>query len=728
MKSNKLPRFLRLSAIQPLIFKGLGLLVVNLLVLISFSPVLAEDSLQAQSSAKITILPIDKARMLAGSKFDFRVEVNGAKPDSMEITINGQPAASVFQGVKEETSNAKADKSGEITYRGVNLNTPGKTTVQVKAKVGGQEVTKAVNWDIIKVGSGRAKNVILFIADGLSFPTITATRIVSRGIAEGKYNSFLEMDRMQYRGAVTTSGYDALVTDSANSASAYATGHKAVVNAMGTYEDNTTDAFDDPKVENFIELAKRGRKMATGLVTTADITDATPAAFAAHTRRRSESAFIANTYLDPSHQPDVLMGGGSKWFLPKAKQGASQDDKDLVETFKSGGYAIATSKTELKAVPASSQKMLGLFHTGTMNVYLDREVIKDANTLGNFKDQPTLIDMTDTAIKALSQNPNGFFLMVEGASIDKQLHPMDWQRAVYDTIEMDKALGVAKKFQEQNPDTLIVLVADHSHSLSITGTYGEEDGKKGVDAIGTYEKSKFPTFTYSKNDGFPDDPNPSRTLAIGWGNHPEYFFNPGAYYKTPVGPAIEDPNNKGKYIADPKRGDQGVKMPGNLPADSSTEVHTADDVPLMASGPGAEIANGVLDNTDVFFMMANALGLDPTAANGRSSANSVTGGTIGDPTNPLTRQGGAGAGATSGSTTATGAGAASGANAASTSSGSAASAGQAPGALPASGSGGIQNSNSELPVAAWLMLGVLGLAVAFGGGLFTARWMLRKQN
>ncbi len=721
MKSRLLSG-LRLPRSQSLA-RVFSLLTITLLVLATFSPALAETTNQTQSAAKISILPIDKARLLAGSRFDFRVEVNGGKPDSLDVTINGQPAAQVFQGVKEERTNATPDKSGEVTYRQVSFNTPGPVTIEVKAKVSGQDISKKVTYNILKLGQGGAKNVILFIGDGLSFPTITATRIVSRGLTEGKYNSFLEMDRMQYRGALTTSGYDALVTDSANSASAYATGNKSVVNAMGVYEDNTKDVFDDPKVENMIELAKRSRKMATGLVTTADITDATPAAFAAHTRRRSEAAFIANTYLDPIHQPDVIMGGGSKWFLPKTKQGASQDDKDLVETFKSQGYAISTSKTELKATPAGSQKLLGLYHTGTMNVYLDREVIKDANTLGTFKDQPTLIDMTDQAIKALSPNPNGFFLMVEGASVDKQLHPMDWERAVYDAIEMDKSLAVAKKFQEQNPDTLIVVVADHSHSLSIYGTYGEEDGKKGLEAVGVYQNSKFPTFVDKDGDGFPDDPNPSRTLAIGFGSHPEYYEAFTGFYKTPIAPAIEDPNNKGKYIANPKRGETGIKMPSNLPPDESVEVHSADDVPIMASGPGAQMVNGLLDNTDLFFVMAGALGLDPTAANGKATGTAVQGGTFGDPTNPLVRQGG-GTSASTGTGTGAGGTGATGTGAGGTGTGTGTS--NAPAGAPASGVGGNAPATSEFPVIIWVLLAVAAVIAAFGGGILIAPRLNRK--
>jgi len=444
---------------------------------------------------------------------------------------------------------------------------------------------------------------------------------------------------MEYRGTVTTSGYDALVTDSANSASAYATGHKSVVNGMGIYEDNTKDPTDDPRVENIIELAKRTRRMATGLVSTADITDATPAAFAAHTRRRSEQAFVASTYLEDGHRPDVIMGGGSRWFLPKAQQGASTDDRDLVAEFRAAGYAVAATRTELRGTPASATKLLGLFHTGNMSVWYDREETKNPNVLGKFTDQPSLPEMTGRAIDALATNPNGFFLMVEAGSVDKQLHPMDWVRAVYDNIEFDNAIGVARRFQEKNPDTLIIVTADHSHAMSITGTYTPYEGKIGPDAVGTYADSVFPTFTRKRGDGFPDSPSTKTTLAVGWANHPEHYDDGTTVWAEPLGPSIEDPQAKGTYIGDPKRAPsgKGVLMPRTVPASVNSEVHTADDVPVMASGPGSEFFNGLVDNTDLFWGIVASLGIDPLSPNGRSPMGKITGGRFGDPANPASR-------------------------------------------------------------------------------------------
>lgn len=239
-----------------------------------------------------------------------------------------------------------------------------------------------------------------------------------------------------------------------------------------------------------------------------------------------------------------------------------------------------------------------------MNVYIDRAIQKDPQVLENFNDQPGLADMTKKAVDALKKNPNGFFLLAEGASIDKQLHAMDWQRAAYDTVELDQAVGVAREFAKQNDDTLVIVVADHAHGASITGTYHENDGKSGRDGVRTYQYAGFPTFEDKDGDGYPENPDPDITLAVQYANHPDanvdYKFKP-----TPISPTI---TVDGKAIANPKT--SGEFYPGNIPGDEASEVHAADDVILNAEGPGSDYFNGVMDNTEIFFGMVRALGLD----------------------------------------------------------------------------------------------------------------------
>lgn len=548
----------------------------------------------------ITVLPIDRAKFLAGQKFDFAIEVKSADaPQALQVLVNGQPADKFFG--KAAAVNLAA---GLSTYRinEVAFNAAGAVKVEVKTG----SVNRMVDYQVVaEKAPQKAKNVILFIGDGMSLQFREMARILSKGITEGKYNDLLEMDKMSNLAVITTSGYDSLVTDSANSASAYSTGHKSVVNAMGVYADSTKDPLDDPRVENISEIVKRSRGMSVGLVSTANITDATPAAMVAHTRRRAELNFIAQDMLSDNHIPEVILGGGSRQFLPKSVPGSKRtDERNIIEEFKQKGYSFAGNRAEMKQAP--NGKLLGLFQLDNMNVYYDREIGKSPEALGKFTDQPTLMEMTQKAIDTLSQNPNGFFLMVEGASIDKQAHGLDWVRAAYDTIEMDKALGMAKAFAKKNNDTLIVVVADHAHGASITGTYHELDGKKGREAVRIYQEAGWPTFEDKNKDGFPDEPNPDVTLAVQWANHPDYYenykFNP-----VPTAPAIMA---DGKAVANPKFGQGGEFYPGNIPTSDPSEVHAADDIILTADGPGADYFRGVMDNTEVFFGMVRALGLN----------------------------------------------------------------------------------------------------------------------
>jgi alkaline phosphatase len=286
--------------------------------------------------------------------------------------------------------------------------------VTATVTVGGTPLSGTAEYEVVaaKPTSHQAKNVILFIGDGMALPIRTAARIVSRGMAEGKYNSLLEMDDMDYYAAVTTSGMDSIATDSANSASAYATGHKSVVNAMGVYPDNTKDPNDDPRVETIGEMVKRTRNMGFGVVTTAEIQDATPAAMFAHTRRRIEYIQIMDQMLNPPQMPDVIMSGGSASLLPQSTPGSRRkDNRDLIKEFEAKGYTFVGSRAELQGVGAP-EKLLGLFHLGNMNVYLDKAVFKKDTVLKTFTEQPMLWEMTEKALEILGKNPNGFFLAV----------------------------------------------------------------------------------------------------------------------------------------------------------------------------------------------------------------------------------------------------------------------------------------------------------------------------
>lgn len=570
-----------------------------------------EAGAKAAGAPDIYIAPVDRAQFLAGALFDFRVELRHleAPPRKVRITINGTDAEAFF-GKTFAVANDTED-SVSYTIRGVAFSRAGDYAVRVEA----DGAVRTIRYRVVTADQygKKAKNVIFFNGDGMGFPVITAARILSKGLTEGKYNGLLEMDTMDVHGVVTTSGLDSIATDSANSASAYATGHKGEMNALGVYPDNTPDSLDNPRVETIIEMLKRKTGKATGIVSTAEIVDASPAAGVAHTRRRGDKAEIAEMFYQV--QPDVILGGGSAYFLPQSVPGSSRkDDKDLFRMFEEAGYTIVENRTQLLNEGARADRLLGLFHLGNMDPYYDRST-NNAAVLGDFTDQPTLWEMTQTAIDILKRNEEGFFLMVEAGSIDKQLHPLDWERAVLEAIELDKAVGVAKRFAEEHGDTLVVVTADHAHSMSITGTYWEGDGKSGRDAVRVYEQAGFPTYADADGDGFPDEMDTERKLAVHFANHPDYYED----YRmdpVPVTPNVNGAPNPAKLLDpdDPAR-DRFLQTG---PINGSTGVHTIEDVPLMAHGPGSHYFGDVLDNTEVFFAIVNAMGLSLTGDAGKA--------------------------------------------------------------------------------------------------------------
>lgn len=370
-------------------------------------------------AADVRILPVDNAKFLAGAKFDFDVEVSKAKNlKNVDITVNGQKADKFF-GQKLD---AKDLGNGVISYRANQVNFPkaGAYTVKATATDADGANSADARYTVVQDKAQRqAKNVILFVGDGMSLQAREMARIISKGMTNGKYNDLLAMEKMPHNCLITTSGYDSLTTDSANSASAYATGHKSVVNALGVYEDSTKDPFDDPRVENISEIVKRSRGMSVGIITQAESTDATPAAMVGHTRRRANQDYLASEYLEDYHRPDVIMGGGSRRYIPQSEQGSKRhDNQNVIQEFKDKGYTFVSNSKEMMAAP-DNKPLLGLFHPSTMNVYVDREMLKNPEVLGKYTDQPNLINMTKKSLDILSKNPKGFFAMIEGASIDK---------------------------------------------------------------------------------------------------------------------------------------------------------------------------------------------------------------------------------------------------------------------------------------------------------------------
>ncbi len=555
----------------------------------------------------LTIYPIDRAQILAGSRFDLKVEFDGVLTESQAaVTVNGQPLTAALGRPAQFVEREDGHAASAMILRDASVAAPGRYTVTATDGT----VSKTVTWDVYATGPRKAKNAILFIGDGMSLAHRTAARILSKGMAEGKYGGQLAMDAMPHMALVGTSGVDSVITDSANSMSAYTTGHKSSVNALGVYADRTPDSLDDPKVETITSLVKRRHGMAVGVVTNTEVEDATPAGMVAHTRRRSDYDPIVEMFYRSG--VDVLMGGGAAHFLPKSAAGSRRkDDLDYVQKFRDAGYQVASTDGEMRkaaADPATS-KLLGLFHPGNMDGVLDRKFLKQG-TVGAFPEQPDLVDMVRAALDVLSRHQSGFVLMVESGLIDKYSHPLDWERAVMDTIMLDHAVEVAKAFAAQRGDTLVLVTADHSHGLSIVGTVDDDaKGAEWRDKVGVYEAAGFPNYPPPNGDGYPSRLDVSRRLAVFFAGFPDYYETARPKLDGPFVPAVPGPDKT--YVANPRyREAPGATLRvGNLPRSSSTGVHTGEDVVLTGVGPGSELIAGFLDNTDVFRIMAEALGL-----------------------------------------------------------------------------------------------------------------------
>ncbi len=617
----------------------------------------------AASLPAIRIMPPDGSAFLVEQRFDIRVEAPAGVRGPLHVSLDGRDISDwnnrshLTGGPIVVRSSPTITNASAFLSRDWSFPRAGHHTLSATAEgAAPREVSFEIHaWQGI---GPKVRNVILLIGDGMGVAHRTAARVVSRGLTEGRYrNGMLEMDQMQATGLVTTSSLTAMVTDSAPGASCYATGNKAANHQEGVFPDNTdsetlnrtdpeSDAFfDNPRVENISEYLRRARGMNLGLVTTADVTDATPAAFAVHTSNRNASTRIADDYFDRRNQTGltVLMGGGRRWFEPKGNQkaggrrstptnGKVDPARDLVKAFQSAGFAFADSTKSLQAISASHRtRLLGLFAPSTMPTAFDK-LGHGAERVDNV---PMLDDMARAAISSLSSSsPRGFFLMIEGASIDKQAHVEDADRAIWETIEFDRAVGVAKRFAEhtnadENPnnDTLVVVTADHETSgFSLIGARNPDPRipRGSRDAARAYRG--FTDYKDGNGDGYPDEVDPPNKLIVGFGagtdRYEDWISNKRPLPPTIIknGRVVANPRRDGPEDADPASRN-GTLLTGqvengevaSVASDREGEpiinaVHTSSDIPLTASGPGAMQFVGVQDNTSIFFKMMRSLG------------------------------------------------------------------------------------------------------------------------
>jgi len=608
------------------------------------------------------------ARFLPGQRFDLQATLRPEADKTItaaRFLLNGKPidATVAMRGCAEGCLPAVPKSATIATLRAVSVTKPGVHTFSVSAtQSDGQTVSASGNFEVVPLMAGgqKVKNIVILLGDGMGAAQRTAARIVAGGYAQGKVISPLAMDTFPVTGMVKTASLNSVVTDSAPGMSAYVSGNKNNNNEEGVFPDDTVDVFDNPRIEYLSEYLQRTQGKALGLVTTSDVFDATPAANAVHTSNRGAGTGIVDQYLDDRKLTglSVLMGGGRKWFLPATVPGSARSDRsdyafsgtdshtadivkrwgaspgkldkdrDLIADFQGAGFKYAADKTALDAIDATkTDRLLGLFAHSNMNVALDKIDGRRNKARGvngrvvddyGFPDQPMLDEMTSKALTVLQRQKNGFLLMVEGASIDKQAHNMDSERWMLDTIEFDRAVKVVQDFASQRGDTLVIITADHEcagvaliGSSRVTDARLQELVREGGEAslrdkvVGIYEQAGFPKYRMA-GDGYPQTTDIDFRLLVGYGANSDRFED----WRTNDRP-LQDSQQPfvrsaplSAYPAGPSTRDMvgSWQINGQVPGDSA--VHTASDIPLSAFGPGAYAFTGVIDNTDVFFRLA----------------------------------------------------------------------------------------------------------------------------
>lgn len=486
--------------------------------------------------------------------------------------------------------------------------------------------------------NGRAKNVILFIGDGMGISTVTAARIYAgqKLNAKGGEEYQLNMEKLPWSAFSKTYCVNEQVSDSAPTATAMLTGVKTKDGIIGLgpsiIPDDYKSVNEKNRVPSILRIAKSMGKSA-GVVTTTTLTHATPGSCYAYSPSRgwesdanlygeSRAAFhagypdIARQLLEFSQnyglpQIDVALGGGREKFLPKHggkedPKGERLDNRNLTkewqQRFKNAAYV--SNRTALLSVDARKvDHLLGLFNKDQMEFSVDRDPEKE----------PSLVEMASKAIEILSKNPKGYFLMVEGGRIDHGHHSGNAYRALTECIELDEAVKYAVEHTDPR-DTLIIVTADHSHTLTISG-YAQRGnpilglvkqpgaaGKPGT----KYSEDKlgrpYTTLQYANGPGYTGRSTVKKKFD---GKEQEVQVPESAKF-YPHSPEKISAISKGRpRLTEEIVTDKNFLQESVVPLGG--ETHGGEDVPIFARGPQAFLFRGVREQNYIFQVMKYAM-------------------------------------------------------------------------------------------------------------------------
>jgi len=546
------------------------------------------------ATPEVNIALPERFRLLTGQYFDLRVEASGlADLDVAKIKLrdqNGKDITSQFgtPEVSTDNNNNPGDLDKAWFFRARSFPTLGVKTIvaEVNDGSGTGSFTQKIGVQEFKSRIATKESIVLYIGDAMGTAYRDVGRIVAKsagnGFREGFFDDLQQMDQMPYSGMVMTYADDSIVPDSANTGTAWATGNKTINGALNVFPDNNdwkpgnASKLDNPRYETLWSYLKRLHGYKTGIVTTAEVTDATPAAEGGYSIQRGLKKDIARQFVDGSFSSgpvfDVILGGAKGDFDGRTLANAG-DTRNLINDLVAAGYTRVADRTQLNALTTPPDKLVGLFCTGNMTVTYDklgylRPAGETSTVSATFPNQPFLEEMTAKAIATLGKDGAPFILMVEGASIDKQSHANDAAGTLWDVLEFDKAIGVGRAYAKANPKRkmLNLVSADHDQSMHILGV---------VD-------TQVPDATQNVRSGIG-----YTGLTGGVSGFPDYEINPATGY----------PTNTNRY-----RVSVGFR----------TGDHTGSTVPITAEGAGAALFSGVYDQTDIFFKIAKMIDSDTT--------------------------------------------------------------------------------------------------------------------
>ncbi|MHA6482591.1 alkaline phosphatase [Paenibacillus sp. strain BS8-2] len=432
------------------------------------------------------------------------------------------------------------------------------------------------------VKAAPSKNLIVLIGDGMGPAQVSAARnylMYQKGVEHLTLDSIYVGQATTYadRGEDGGTIVSGVVTDSASAGTAFGTGNKTYNAAISVSNEDVAKPF-----ASVIEAAELAGK-ATGLVSTARITHATPAVYASHVRSRDNENAIASQYLESG--VDVLLGGGSANFISKDEKG-KRSDETIVDNFESKGYTYINDRSGLVSLPADTDKVLGLFGGSHVSYVPDRSA-----------ETPSLADMTGAALEILSQEENGFAIMIEGGRIDHASHANDFPTMVQEMLDFDAAVKVALDFAKQDGNTSVVITADH------------ETGGLSLSRDNIYELNL---------DLWDAQKNSSESIA---GKLKEAATIAEVKAIVQANTWITDLSDEeaeqimaGDGSSYAQEGAYNAVISKRLLVGWSGHGHSAVDVGVWAYGPIANLVQGQIDNTRIATASAEIIGLDLDAA------------------------------------------------------------------------------------------------------------------